>query len=164
MRVSRKALYFWPVAAAVFLTDCATKSAAEHYLAGSRYPHPFLGDFLRFTLTYNQAAAMSLNLGSLSRPILIVVAGVTMGVLLAWYHRPGTETTPMALPLALVWAGAAGNLWDRVRGARGVVDFIDVGLNGWRFWIFNVADIAITCGAIGLALVLSRRPQRKSAV
>jgi signal peptidase II len=58
--------------------------------------------------------------------------------------------------IALVTGGALGNLVDRVRWARGVVDFIDVGLAGWRFWTFNVADIGVTCGAILLAIILWR--------
>lgn len=37
-----------------------------------------------------------------------------------------------------------------------MVDFIDVGLAGWRFWTFNVADIGVTCGAILLAIILWR--------
>ncbi len=50
-------------------------------------------------------------------------------------------------------SGAVGNLYDRVRWDRGVVDFlgpIDLGL--WDFPIFNVADMAITCGAVLLAI------------
>jgi signal peptidase II len=62
----------------------------------------------------------------------------------------------MALALALVTAGAAGNLWDRLRSSRGVVDFIDVGFSDARFWIFNLADVAITIGALLLAYLLSR--------
>ena len=55
--------------------------------------------------------------------------------------------------ISLVVSGAVGNLYDRVRWDRGVVDFIgpiDLGL--WDFPIFNIADMAITCGAILLAI------------
>ena len=55
---------------------------------------------------------------------------------------------------ALAWGGAAGNLIDRFRSPRGVVDFIDIGVGDVRFWTFNVADSAVTVGAILLALVL----------
>jgi signal peptidase II len=58
------------------------------------------------------------------------------------------------LALALVCGGAVGNLIDRVRSSRGVVDFIDVGVGSYRWPTFNVADIAVTCGAVALALVL----------
>jgi lipoprotein signal peptidase len=37
------------------------------------------------------------------------------------------------------------------------VDFIDIGVGGWRFWTFNLADLGVTCGAILLALLLLRR-------
>ena len=56
--------------------------------------------------------------------------------------------------LALVFAGAAGNLVDRVRSARGVVDFLDFTFGTWHFPTFNVADSAVTCGAILLAFSL----------
>jgi signal peptidase II len=49
-----------------------------------------------------------------------------------------------------------GNLIDRVRSTRGVVDFIDIGIGNTRFWTFNIADAAITIGAILLAVTLWR--------
>jgi signal peptidase II len=60
------------------------------------------------------------------------------------------------LALSLVSAGAVGNLIDRLRSARGVVDFIDIGTATWRWPTFNVADIAVTTGAVLLAVVLWR--------
>jgi signal peptidase II len=54
----------------------------------------------------------------------------------------------------MVCGGAVGNVIDRIRSARGVVDFIDVGIGTYRWPTFNVADIAVTCGAIALAVVL----------
>jgi signal peptidase II len=53
-------------------------------------------------------------------------------------------------------AGAAGNLLDRLRSARGVIDFIDVGIGSLRFWTFNIADACLTTGAVLLALALWR--------
>src|SRR5439155_36403 len=58
------------------------------------------------------------------------------------------------LALALVCAGAVGNVIDRIRSAQGVVDFVDVGIGGTRWPTFNVADSAITVGAIALAVSL----------
>jgi signal peptidase II len=58
------------------------------------------------------------------------------------------------LALGLVCGGAVGNLIDRIRSSRGVVDFIDVGIGQLRWPTFNVADMAVTCGAVALALVL----------
>jgi signal peptidase II len=65
------------------------------------------------------------------------------------------------LALGLAWGGAAGNLLDRIRSPLGVVDFIDVGLTTWRFWTFNVADSAVTVGAIVLAWSLSREERQE---
>jgi signal peptidase II len=62
--------------------------------------------------------------------------------------------TMRVLALALAFGGAAGNLIDRFRPRASVVDFIDIGLGGVRFWTFNLADTAVTFGAIMLAIVL----------
>ena len=72
-----------------------------------------------------------------------------------------------AAALALVAGGAIGNVLDRFRTPggtyRGVVDFIDIGVGGWRFWTFNLADVGVTCGAILLALLMLRRSAAQSA-
>lgn len=158
-----KARHFWPVAGAVFLTDCATKAVAVRDLAPGHVPHPVVGDLLRFTLTYNRGSAMSLVEGPLATVLLSTAAMVSLVVLWLWYRRSGPSARMQITALALVWGGAAGNLWDRLWTARGVVDFIDVGVGSSRFWIFNFADAAITVGALLLALVVSRQPSRPSS-
>src|SRR5437016_3788288 len=55
---------------------------------------------------------------------------------------------------AVVIAGVVGNVVDRLRSAQGVVDFVDVGIGSARWPTFNVADSAITVGAIALAVSL----------
>ena len=65
------------------------------------------------------------------------------------------------LALALVCGGALGNLVDRVKSGRGVVDFIDVGIGAMRWPTFNVADMAVSCGAVLLAIVLWREDTAK---
>jgi len=80
-------------------------------------------------------------------------------------HRqsaPGARATPAAL--ALIAAGAFGNLLDRLRHTKGVVDFIDVGTASWRFWTFNVADMGVTTGAILLALLLWREGDQAETI
>jgi signal peptidase II len=59
------------------------------------------------------------------------------------------------LALGLAFGGAAGNLIDRIRSTAGVVDFIDIGFGDVRFWTFNLADSAVTIGALVLAWSLS---------
>ncbi len=82
MPLSPKTRVFWPIVATVFLADCATKAVAVQELSPAHVPHPVLGQFLRFTLGYNPAGAMSLSLGSLSRPLLSLVAVLALAGLL----------------------------------------------------------------------------------
>jgi signal peptidase II len=156
MAWTRKARYFWPVAVIILLTDCATKRVAEQTLAPAHVPHAVLGDVVRLTLTYNPAGAMSISFGSYSRPVFSLLAIVALPVLGALYRRIPPSLAWPATALALVTGGALGNALDRLRSTRGVVDFIDVGLGTTRFWTFNVADVAITLGAVLLALALGR--------
>ncbi|MFN8653714.1 MAG: signal peptidase II [Gemmatimonadales bacterium] len=151
-----KALCFWPVVLTVFLSDCATKTLVERHLHPD-VPHQVLGDFFRLTLVYNQSAAMSVDLGPGSRLLLSLTSMLALGLLWYWYRQPSTTSVQLILGLALVSAGAAGNLWDRLRSDRGVVDFLDVGLTSWRFWIFNVADVSVFLGAALLLLASLRQ-------
>ena len=145
---------FWPVLAFVTALDVVTKGFAERELAPQRIPHDVFGSALRLTLVYNPGAAFGLNLGQQSRWIftaLTVVALVILGRLfLATRHRD----VPRILALSLVCAGAMGNLLDRLRSPMGVVDFLDVGIGDSRWPTFNVADMAVSIGAMLLAWVL----------
>jgi signal peptidase II len=67
------------------------------------------------------------------------------------------------LALGLAFGGAAGNLIDRIRSPQGVVDFIDIGFRDVRFWTFNVADSAVTVGALLLAWSLSHEERDHAA-
>jgi signal peptidase II len=67
------------------------------------------------------------------------------------------------LAIALVAAGAVGNVIDRIRSEYGVVDFLDIGLGVHRWPTFNIADIAVSSGAFLLALVLWQEERRELA-
>jgi signal peptidase II len=82
---------------------------------------------------------------------IALAAVVVLGVML---KRAAPGDRLRAASIGLLVAGAAGNLWDRLRWSQGVVDFVDVGLGRYRFWTFNVADSALTIGVIALALLL----------
>ena len=144
---------FWATAAAVVVADLATKLLAETWLAPTRPIH-LLGDAVQLRLVFNQCAAFGLCLGAYSRWIFFALAIVALFVLrsMVLATRPGDRFRIVAL--ALVCAGAVGNVIDRVRCGRGVVDFVDVGIGNARWPTFNVADSAITVGAIALAVSL----------
>jgi signal peptidase II len=120
-------------------------------------PHEVLGDVVRFTLAYNQGASFSVSLGEHTRWILALLAFGVLTVLMLQYRRAASHDRTLALALALIVAGASGNLLDRLRSSRGVVDFIDIGIGDVRFWTFNLADVAVFCGAVLLAHLLIRR-------
>ena len=82
----RKALLLWPVALSVTVTDCATKHVAEEHLF-PHLPYDVIGNVIRFTLGYNPAGAMNISFGAWSRPILVVLTGITLAVLVRWYLR-----------------------------------------------------------------------------
>ena len=157
---TRRATSFWTTFLGVFLLDVASKRMAVAYFSPAHVPHDIVGDFLRFTLAYNQGGAMSLSLGPSSRWWFTVLALGTL-IVLGWLYRQTPPHDRVQLTaLALVCGGAVGNLVDRVRWGRGVVDFIDIGLGSHRFFTFNVADVGVTLGTVLLTWSLTRRAAR----
>ena len=156
-RPSPKSLAFWLAATLIVVGDYLTKRIAEASLS-LNVPRQVFGDWVRFTLSYNVGAAMNVSVGSWSRVVLSAVAVAMVGALYRMYRVADGRDAWQTLALGLVAGGALGNLLDRLRSARGVVDFIDLGSPAWRFWIFNIADFGVTAGAVLLAIVLWRRP------
>jgi signal peptidase II len=148
-------LVFWSTLLAVTIADVLSKRWAERSL-GLHVPEDVLGPWLRWTLTYNTGAALSLSIGSASRVVFSGIAVVMLVYLFRLYREAGPADRAAPAALALISAGAFGNLLDRLRHSKGVVDFIDVGTAEWRFWTFNVADMGVTIGALLLALLLWR--------
>lgn len=140
----------------IVVADAFTKLLAVDRLMPVHTPHPVIGEWLRWTLVYNPGAAFGLHLGPWSRWIFVVLTFVALGVLWNMYRTSVPEARLKVLALSSIAGGAIGNLVDRLRSSRGVVDFIDVGVGTWRWPTFNIADIAVSCGAIALAIVLWR--------
>lgn len=164
--LTNKAKAFWPLLLLLVFADCTTKRLAEEHLVPEHVPHPVVGNLVRLTLAYNPDAAFSFSLGQHSRLGFTVLA---LGVLVALgsvYRSTPAQDRMQSAALALVAGGAIGNVLDRFRTPggtyRGVVDFIDIGVGGWRFWTFNLADVGVTCGAILLALLMLRRSSSES--
>jgi signal peptidase II len=147
---------FWAAALSVIVLDLITKELAVRFLSPPHVPHSIIGDVVRFTLAYNPGAAFSMSLGENSRYIFGAFAIIACVILWRLYRASHTGEKARVLALALAWGGAAGNLIDRFRPRASVVDFIDIGIGNVRYWTFNVADSAVTIGAILLALVLWR--------
>ena len=136
----------------VLTLDLVTKRWALGALAAGQRGELF-GGLVPLTLAYNKGAAFGIRLGEDSRWFFVpvtIVAVILLGMLLRQAHA---RDFLRISSISLVLAGAIGNLYDRVRWSRGVVDFIGpIDLGFWDFPIFNVADMAITCGAVLLAI------------
>lgn len=143
---------FAVVALVVYAADQVTKALAVAYLE-PRVPVEVLGRALRLQLLRNPGAAFSLATGATW--VFTVVAVVVAVAVVRYARRLGSAA--WAVALALLLAGAVGNLTDRLLRAPGfarghVVDFLALP----RWPVFNVADAAI-CGAAVLIVVLALR-------
>jgi signal peptidase II len=163
MERNSRAGLFWAVIVAMVALDQVTKAIAVRLLVPERIPHEVFGEYVRFTLVYNPGAAFGLNVGEHSRWVFIALTIGALVILGRLYTQTRPGDTARLLALGLVCAGALGNLIDRLRSSRGVVDFIDIGAAGWRWPTFNVADIAVSTGAFLLAWVLWGEDRAASA-
>ncbi|MGQ0714044.1 MAG: signal peptidase II [Gemmatimonadaceae bacterium] len=159
-RSTRKAAVFWPVLAGVLLLDVTTKSLAVLYLTPQYLPHEVFGNAVQLTLAYNRGASFGIEVGPYSRVVFIGLALIALVILGRLFRAAAPTDRVRAAALALICGGALGNVLDRVRSERGVVDFIDIGFGGARFYTFNIADAAITTGAIMLGWILWREDHR----
>jgi signal peptidase II len=147
------------IAGGVFMIDQATKAWAKGALrlGGDR---SVISGFLNFAYAQNTGVAFSMldDKGDSGRWGLSAVAFVAAALVLYFFWRTPRTDDRILGALALLLAGIAGNVTDRIRLGF-VVDFIDVQFGAWHYPTFNVADAAICVGA-GLLLidiVLSKR-------
>ena len=112
-----------------------------------------IGDFLRFTYVENPGIAFGIRLGNLK--ILATIISIVIASYLAFLLYNSKQFVYIEkLALSFILGGAIGNLIDRIliyipnSTYTGVVDFIDVGIATHRWYIFNIADSAVTVGII----------------
>jgi signal peptidase II len=143
------------LAALTVLLDQASKLALVDRLreTGAVVVTPFFN----LALTWNRGVSFGiLNDGVVNAWVFFAFAVLFAVILAVWMVR--TSSMPLRYGLALMIGGALGNAIDRLRWGA-VADFLDVHALGWHFWTFNLADAAITGGAILLvADSLFRRP------
>jgi len=137
------------VAAAVIALDQATKAWVLRFLPG-KPPFTVVPGFFDLTFSRNTGGVFGLLAGapSLGRRVFFVGAtAVALGVILVLLLRWGRHSRWLTFALSLVAGGAVGNLIDRLRFGS-VVDFIDWHWRTHHWYTFNVADSAITIGAL----------------
>ena len=143
----------WILIASIVVADQLTKHWALNRLSGDRTID--LVGSLRFNLAFNRGMAFSQATGA--GPVIGALGFVIVIVIVLWLRRSATGVSAVAA--GMIVGGAIGNLIDRLfrgeawlRGA--VVDFIDL---QW-FPIFNIADSAISIGAVLMILASFRKP------
>lgn len=154
-----KARLFGGIVGLVVAFDVVTKLAVQRTL-GQYQQVDIIGDYVRLTYIFNPGAAFGIHLGEYSRPIFLVLSLIALAALAGMYWVTPAVDRIRLVAISLICGGAIGNLIDRVRSSQGVVDFLDVGIGDLRWPVFNVADIAVTTGAIFLALSLWQEEQR----
>ena len=107
---------------------------------------PIIQDFLHFTYVTNDGMAFGLSFPG-GKQILLVTTILLTGVIIAmlWKERRSHYLNRYALSLIL--AGAIGNLIDRLIYGK-VVEFLDVMLGDFHWYIFNIADSSVTIGMV----------------
>lgn len=150
------------VAGAVLVADLLTKAWVTSTLALYQSVE-VVGDVVRLTYTHNPGAAFGINIGDGSRIFFLVLSVLALGVLVWLYRATPVRDRLRLFAVALATGGALGNIVDRIRYERGVVDFLDVGLGGLRWPVFNVADMAVSIGAVLMVVSIYREERRERA-
>ncbi len=151
MRFSPAAAY--SLASAIFIVDQLVKFWITAIVRlQERLSSIDVWPFLKLTWVENRGVSMGLLTadGDLGRWLLVAMTGLISAGVALWIVREKHGLERFALGLVL--GGALGNIVDRVRFGY-VVDFVHLHWREWNFYVFNVADAAIT---IGVALLLVR--------
>ena len=141
-------------AAAVYMADQASKAWAVRRLREGEIV-PAVAGFVRFAYAENPGIAFGRlqDGGEFGRWMLSALAALAVVGLLLYFFRTKRTDDRLLGALALLLAGVAGNLTDRVRLGH-VIDFIEVFIGSYQWPTFNVADASICAGAALLALDL----------
>ena len=141
------------VAAGIVVVDQITKALVRAHVP--LYDTvPVVSGILNLTHVRNSGAAFGF-LNAVEFPyksaILALVATAAVVGIAFYAARTSTDERVARFGLAMILAGAVGNLIDRLVFGS-VVDFVDVVFGSWHFWAFNVADSAITLGVIAMMI------------
>jgi signal peptidase II len=138
--------YLW-ISLLVIIADQLTKWLADTQL---EYHQAFtVAPYFEWYLSYNPGAAFSFlsNAGGWQRWFFTILAIVISIVLFVWIKKLGDKEKLTAIALTMILGGAIGNLIDRVLYGY-VIDFIQVWLGSYPWPAFNIADSAISVGAV----------------
>lgn len=146
-------LKWFGVAAIIIILDQVSKQFVVNALL-LHQSMPIL-PWLNLTLSYNTGAAFSMMayIGGWQRWFLSALAAIVSIILSFWIALGDSEKKTYLFSLSLILGGAVSNLIDRLLHGY-VIDFIDFHLGTWHFATFNIADSAISIGAVLLGILL----------
>ena len=109
-----------------------------------------LGTFFRLTYVENSGIVFGIGVGT-ALPLFTFLSLAATALILYFIYRERFSSFRLRLALAIVLGGAIGNAIDRILWSQ-VADFFDFGIGSYRFYVFNIADMAVTVG-VGLYLL-----------
>ncbi|MFQ5628918.1 MAG: signal peptidase II [bacterium] len=155
--------------ALLIISTCVGCDQTTKHLAQTNLPiyqmFSYLGDTIRLQYVLNSGAAFSLG-ASLPEGvrwwIFVVGQGVFLLFLTMYLAKNHNLRRSQFYGFALILGGGLGNFYDRIFRDGAVVDFLNIGIGNFlRTAIFNVADIAITCGLVLLVIGIYKNEDRK---
>ena len=119
-------------------------------------PVNVVGDWFRIDFIHNRGGLFGILQGS--AVIFAIVTIVVVLILVALEIGSGWRSWLVTITLGLLLGGAIGNFIDRIQFGY-VVDFADIGIGSWRFYIFNLADAAVTVSILLMILIWFLSPR-----
>ncbi len=147
--------YFFIPTIIVFIDQCSKILVKNYWLENNLYYSkiPILGDYIRFTFIENPGIAFGIDTSRIHIYVTLITCIAILFIVYYLYELVNNNSSE-AICWSFILGGAIGNCLDRIfvlipsLGYNGVVDFIDIGINQYRWYIFNIADASITIGLI----------------
>lgn len=149
-------IFLFSTASLAFIScDRVTKDLAKEHLK-NQDPVSYFHNIIRLEYVENTGAALSLGDDLPKRMSFWLLSILPLIFLIALFastiKNAGKMSFMKIFSLALLFSGGIGNIIDRILFDRHVTDFMNLGVQNIRTGIFNVADVCVTAGAIGLLL------------
>ena len=153
MRKRIKILFFLTCCLAFIGCDRVTKDLAKEHLK-DKPGHSYLNNTVKLQYVENTGAALSLGDELPKTASLVLLSLIPLIILLVLFiysiRNSGKFNLFKMLLFALIFSGGIGNITDRILFDRHVPDFIILGFNNLHTGVFNIADVCVMFGVIGL--------------
>ena len=135
----------------IFILDRISKIYVINFFDQASFDEIYLLEFLNIYLIWNKGIAFGLmSFDNVTIYNIITLLIILIKLIVFYFSMKNKDITGYFF--AMIFAGSLGNLFDRLKYS-GVPDFIDLHIGNYHWFIFNVADIAISLGVICLILV-----------